>query len=319
MGFEMGRDKVSSRDVAPKAPSNNTIELLEETFENALRGDGQALEVLLTLIKSKYGNLILSKLRHHRGRSQTATIEDIFQQSMVDLMDQIKAGALSDLKESERRDVVGYFQSLCDRKLENHRKQRLDPLYAHDKEVMPEHIRENKRIGTEAYIPGDEHKSDKALRHHELLREAKEMLSPSDRNIFDRYLAGVPYAEISQLTGVKVPTLESLVTRIKQKIAERILEQSPTARLHHGLPEQPTKSLVPTAAEIRGAIEDLPRDTQDAITFVHLAGGTVEKLAKKLGDRGLEKAQARLKRGYESLQIKLDLPFPDSFSILKDE
>ncbi len=312
---------MSSSDVTPKPPSNNTVELLEETFENALRGDTQALDVLLTLIKSRYGNLILSRLRHHRGRSHTATIEDIFQQSMVDLMEQIKAGALSDLQDSERRDIVGYFQNLCDRKLENLRKQRLDPLFNPNKEVLPEHVRRDKRTDGEASIPGEERKTEQFLRHQGLLRQAMETLDPSDRKILDLYLARVPYAQISKETGVKVSTLESLVTRIKQKLADRILEQSPTARLHHGMEELPEKprSLAPTAAEIREAIEGLPRDTQDAITFVHLKGGSIERLAKKLGERGLAKAQARLKRGYESLQIKLDLPFPDSFSILNDE
>src|SRR5580765_259224 len=100
MGFYMGRDSVGGSDVTSKAPSNNTVELLEETFENALRGDEKALEVLLTLIKSRYGNLILSRLRHHRGRSRTATVEDVFQQCRLDLMEQVKAGALSDLKDT---------------------------------------------------------------------------------------------------------------------------------------------------------------------------------------------------------------------------
>lgn len=321
MGFYMGRDSVGGSDVTSKAPSNNTVELLEETFENALRGDEKALEVLLTLIKSRYGNLILSRLRHHRGRSRTATIEDVFQQSLLDLMEQVKAGALSDLKDTERRDVVGYFQVLCDRKLENLKKARLDPLYSPHKEVLPEHVRKDKRVGEEAFIPGDERKTEQLLRHQRLLHEAIGTLDPADRNILDRYLAGVPYSELSTETGIKVSTLESLVTRIKQRLAERILDQSPTARIHHGLDETPTrsKSLAPTAEEVREAIEELPLDIQEAIRFVHLKAGSVEKLAKKLGDRGLEKAQARLKRGYDSLSIKLDLPFPDSFSLLKDE
>lgn len=315
----MGRDEVSSSDVTPKSPSNNTVALLEETFESALRGDARALEVLLTLIKSRYGNLILKRLRHHRGRSHTATIEDIFQQSMLELMEQIKSGALSDLQESERRDVVGFFQSLCDRKLENSRKQRVDPLYDRHKAVLPEHLREDKRVGGEALIPGDERKTEQLLRHRRLLQQAKERLDHSDRALLEKYLAGASYAELSAETGIKVSTLESLVTRIKQQLAEMILDQSPTARLHHGIDEekfQPQR-LPPTAAEIRRAIEDLPRDTQEAIKFVHLRGGTVEKLAKTLGERGLEKAQARLKRGYESLSVELDLPFPDSFSLLK--
>jgi len=312
---------VDAPDVTDKAPSNNTVELLEETFENALRGDEKALDVLLTLLQSRYGNLILSRLRHHRGRSRTATIEDIFQQSMLELMERVKAGAFSDLEESERRDVVGYFQGLCDRKLENHRKARLDPIYDPNKKAPSMYLRKDRRVGGEAPIPGMERRSAQVERHRTLLQEAMGTLDPSDRQILDRYLAGTSYADLALETGIKVSTLESLITRIKQKLADRILHQSPTARIHHGLSEDvpPSRSLAPTAEEIQTAIQGLPRDIQNAVTFVHLNSGTVDRLAQSLGDRGVEKAQARLKRGYDLLSLRLDLPFPDSFSLLRHE
>ena len=117
--------------------------------------------------------------------------------------------------------------------------------------------------------------------------------------------------------------MESLVSRIKQGLAERIYEQSRTARLHQEGDDEPRESdqtapsCLPAPGEIRAAIDDLPIDTQRAIEFVHVKGGSIEQLAKSLGPRGIEKAQARLKRGYESLSLKLDLPFPDSFSLLR--
>lgn len=312
---------MSGSHVSPEPASNQTALLLDETFESALRGDAKALEMLLTLLKTRYGNLIFRKLRVHRGRSHTATMEDIFQESMVELIEQIKSGALAELEESERRDLVGYFQSLCDRRLENLRKARLDPLFDRNKSSVPFDLSRDKRIGEKVPIPGDGRKTERLQRHQGLLQNGIARLDPFDRLVLERHLAGVPYALISKETGTKVSTLESLVSRIKHSLAERILHQSPTARIHQrgdesSAPGTSSRSLLPTPQEIREAIRGLPVDTQRAIEFIHLKGGTVEQLAKSLGARGVEKAQARLKKGYESLSLKLEVSFPDSFSLL---
>jgi RNA polymerase sigma factor (sigma-70 family) len=314
----MGRDRMGRSDTPSKDWSGNTVELLHETFEEALRGDPKALDVLLTLVKGTYGTLILARLRHHRGRSGTATIEDVFQQSMVDFVEDVRSGALGLLDRDVREDVVGYFQKLCDRRLENLKRARLDPVLALRKEELPRQLVRDRRRLQEIPIPGVERHDQALERHQELLHVEIRKLDPSDRAILEDYLAGVPYAEISKKTGVKVSTLESLVTRLKSRLADRILRVSQTARLHHGRPEAPSSepAAPPTAELVRRAIDDLPIETQQAIRFVHLEGGSIERLAQSLGARGLVKAQARLKRGYESLSVKLDLPFPDSFSLL---
>lgn len=319
MGIKMGRDDVSGKDVIPESRSDGDAELLDQAFENTLRGDPEALGALLSLIKTKYGQSILKRLKRHRGFANTATVEDVFQQTIVDFIEQVKSGALSELPEAERQDVVHYFQALCDRKLENLRKGRVDPLYQRHKYEVPQYdlVRDN-RIGKMEPVPGVQTKTEKQFG---LMQKEIATLDPFDRQVLGRYLDGVSYAEIAKETGQKVSTLECLVTRIKQHLMQRILDQSPTARLNHEISRGPEKarSCLPTADEILDAIEELPRETSEAITFVHVNGGTIEKLAKSLGDRGIEKAQARLKRGYESLSLELDLPFPDSFSLLKNE
>jgi DNA-directed RNA polymerase specialized sigma24 family protein len=310
----MGRDLRVG--LLPNPGPDQTTEVLNEAFEGALRGDSESLSALLSLLKTRYGNLIFARLRSHRGSAHTATMEDIFQQSMLDFMEKIKTGALKELEESERRDVVRYFQTLCDRKLEDLRKARKGPLLQRQKEELRDDLVENRRIPVTPSIPGVESKHD---RHMKLLLREIAALDPLDRLVMERNLAHVPYSEISRETGKQISALESLVRRTRQRLADRIARQSPTARIHQEGEKAPRQdnSCLPKAEEILAAIGELPIEAQSAIDFVHVKGGSIEELAKTLGDEGLEKAQTRLELGYESLSAKLDLPFPQSFEFLK--
>jgi DNA-directed RNA polymerase specialized sigma24 family protein len=117
-----------------------------------------------------------------------------------------------------------------------------------------------------------------------------------------------------------VNALEALVSRLKRHLAKELARVSPTARLaqQSGPRTSPCPSLCPAAAEIHEAIRRLPKEARESVSFVHLEGGTIEELAQYLGARGLEKARARLQRGYASLGARLALPFPESFSLLTD-
>jgi len=294
----------------PKPGPERTADVLNEAFESALRGDGAALQALLSILKTRYGQEIFKLLRQHRGTAHTATMEDIFQQSIVDFMEQIKSGALRELPESERSDVVRYFKTLCDRKLEDLRKKRKDPLFKRQKLDLHDGLTQNRRLS------GSDSENNP---HRELLRSEIEALDPFDRLVIERYLDEVPYSEISKETGMKISTLESLVTRIKEKLEDRILLLSPTARLSREREKasRPMRSCLPSPEEIQAAIEDLPIEAQHAIEFVHVKGGTIDALARSLGDQGLVLAQAQLESGYESLSVALRVPFPDSFGLLK--
>jgi hypothetical protein len=64
-------------------------------------------------------------------------------------------------------------------------------------------------------------------------------------------------------------------------------------------------------------VDRLPRETGEAVRHIHYEGGSFESLVARLGDRGLEKAQARLRKGYEILSARLrGAPFPDTFKDL---
>jgi RNA polymerase sigma factor (sigma-70 family) len=300
----------------PTPGPQQTADVLGDAFEAAIRGDAAALSVLLSLLKTRYGQLIFKRLRYHRRGAHTATLDDVFQQSMVDFIERINTGSLEELPEGERRDVVRYFQDLCDRKLENLKKPRTDPVNSRKMGAVPFDLIQDQRLRQKVSIPGAGH--DQELRLH-LVNAAIAKLDPFDRLVIERYLAEVPYSEISRETGMKVSTLESLVTRIKQDLAEAIAQESKTAMLELERKKDPgrKKSFLPKPEEILSAIEDLPIEAQHAVEFVHLKGGSIEALAASLGSQGLVLAQAQLESGYESLSVALGVPFPDSFHLLK--
>ncbi|HVR84609.1 MAG TPA: hypothetical protein VMU54_09880, partial [Planctomycetota bacterium] len=75
----------------------------------------------------------------------------------------------------------------------------------------------------------------------------------------------------------------------------------------------PTPPPRPGRREIERAIATLPREIKEAVSFVHLYHGSLTELALRLGDRGLEKAETRLKQAYRTLSARLRAPFPEAF------
>jgi RNA polymerase sigma factor (sigma-70 family) len=300
----------------PKPGAEETVDVLNEAFEAAIRGDGAALSVLLSLLKTRYGQLIFKRLRYHRRGAHTATLDDIFQQSIVDFIERINTGSLAELPEGERLDVVRYFQDICDNKLANAKKARTDPVNSRKMGEVPFDLIQDQRLRQKVSVPGAGHDQEV---HRQLVNAAIANLAPFDRLVLERYLANIPYSEISRETGTKVSTLESLVTRIKQDLAEAIAQESKTAMLQLQKRNEPgrKKSYIPKPVEILAAIEDLPIEAQHAIEFVHVKGGSIDALARSLGDQGLLLAQAQLESGYESLSVALGVPFPDSFGLLQ--
>jgi DNA-directed RNA polymerase specialized sigma24 family protein len=286
---------------------------LNEAFEAALRGDREALASLLTILKTRYGQSVFSLLRSRRDSARPAVLEDAGRTSVGEFLQEIQGGALRDLPEPERRDVVQFFSGLCERALDKRRK---DSSPARPRTEGPRGSLDPKRG------PGSPEPRRNFLgrdEHWKLLQGEIGALDAFDRLVLERYLAGVSYDDMARETGRKSAALEIHVTRIKQRIADRIAVQNPPADGPSEREKLPAKevSCAPRKQEILSALEELPVEAQAAIDFVHVKGRSIVALAKTLGDHGLEKAQARLELGYESLTRKLDIPFPESFEFLK--
>ncbi len=293
-------------------------EPLEALLDRAIRGDAESLDVFFTLLKTRYGSLVFTRLGRQRHGAHTATLEDVFQQGMLSFMQEIRDGALPELPPGQVRDILAHFQKHCDRKLQAHRANRRAPE-ARENIEFHVNITRNHRIKAPARSPDDEEAKE---RHLALLRLAMSNLAPFDKGVLEGHASGASYEELARRTGRTVTALQVLVSRLRQHLAAELSRVSDTARLAQQARKQvpaqaQNRSLCPAAAEIHAAIRRLPKEAQEAVSFVHLEGGTPEELAGHLGERGLEKAVARLNRAYESLAARLRLPFPESFTLLR--
>jgi RNA polymerase sigma factor (sigma-70 family) len=282
---------------------------LSVLLERALGGDDQALAALLGVLRSKYGRRILGNLRRFRRQAHTQTLEDVLQDSMIELLRRVREGELGDLPGQEQDAIVRYFQWICDGKLANAVRARKSPIFARNKPEVPETVRDQKAV-----VPGED-PEEAEERHRALLGSAIRRLDSTERVILERFLSGVPYSEIAKEVGKSEQALWLVVHHAKRKLLLDIAPGSPTAKLQLERLEE-ARRRVPTLKEVRGAVEGLPPELRRAVSVVHLDGGSLDQLARELGDRGYDKAQARLKTAYRSLAGKLRVPFPDTFEKL---
>jgi DNA-directed RNA polymerase specialized sigma24 family protein len=288
-------------------------DLLNDAFEAALRGDREALGNLLSILKTRYGQSCFTPLRSHRGDARPSGPAPSFQPTVSEFLEEIKGRATHELSEPERGEVLRFFTSFCDRNLDQHRKGSALLRPPTDAARPASEPRRNPATSVPSAL------SAKREEHWRLLQGEISALDAFDRLILERYLAGVSLSNMAKETGRKVAALEIHITRIKQRIADRLALQSSITGTRTDPPPLPDReaSCAPRRQEILRALEDLPVEAQAAIDFVHIKGRTIVDLARTLGDRGLEKAQARLELGYESLARRLDIPFPESFEFLK--
>jgi RNA polymerase sigma factor (sigma-70 family) len=288
----------------PEDPAGGETDVLDLLLERALRGDEEALGALLALLGTRHYRRVINSLRRLRSDAHTATLEDVFQDSVVKLVERIRSGELSELSPAERPGLLKYFQTLCDGRLRDTLKPRKSPVLARRKEPLPPDLPDKR-------VP-----EGPKTEHLRLLESALRRLEPAEEELLRKYLAGVPYKEIARQTGKSENALMKAVSNAKRKILADILPKSQTARLNidktRGRGKKP-----PGAEEILRAVRALPPELKEAIQFVHFEGGTPERLAARLGDRGLEKVRARLTQGYRRLAGTLGVPFPDSFSELE--
>ncbi len=296
----MATQKLESGRLTGREPALGVL------LEQALGGDDQALAALLGLLKSKYGRRILGSLRRFRKQAHTQTLEDVMQDSFIELMRRIREGELGDLPGGEQDAIVRYFQWICDGRLANVMEVRKSPVLARHKAELPDTVLDEK-----ASIPGDDAQTPEE-RHRALLGSAIKRLGGTERLVLERFLSGVPYAEIAKEVGKSEQALWLVVHHAKRKLLLDIAPGSPTAKVQLRRLEE-ARHRVPSRSELRSAVDALPVELRQAVSLVHLEGGTLDQLARKLGERGYEKAQARLKTAYRSLSGKLRLPFPETF------
>lgn len=293
----MAEPKGSGPKITGQSPLDDVL------LGRAIQGDPEAAHWLVTLLGSEYHDRITGRMKKLHTGAHTGTIEDVFQDTLIQFMDGLKAGALKDLPDEHRQDILKYFQRLCDGRLHDAVRPRLNPALSRKKEEPSEDL-----VDKNVRIPGDARHTE----HLELVNSAMARLEPDQARILKRYLDGVPYAELSREMGRSEEALRMLVGRAKKALQDDIVPRSATAKLKFEQEQAKTRRW-PRRSEIETAISVLPPEIKDAAVFVHIQHGTVENLARKLGSRGLEKAQARLEQAYQSLSGRMKVPFPEAF------
>jgi RNA polymerase sigma factor (sigma-70 family) len=299
----MGRDLEVNRDPKPRGKVTGDSDVEEALLGRALSGDAEAAHWLVALFQSQYHKRITGRMKSLYTGAHTQTIEDVFQDTIIRLMERLKAGELKDLPPEDRQDILKYFQRLCDGRLRDAVRVRISPALSRRKEEVPEEI-EDENVP----IPGESRNTE----HLALVQDAIGRLDPQDAQVLRKYLEGMSFDEIGRETGRTVDALKMLVVRLKKALQVDIAPRSATANLKYE--EDVAKARRwPRRSEIEAAIARLPPTIKEAAVFVHLEHHSIEEFAKKLGDQGFDKAQARLKQAYRTLSGKLKVAFPEAF------
>lgn len=293
----MGRpEEEDPEEVADSLPLNYLL-------GRALGGESEAGQLLMSLLCTDYYKMIIGRLKGMGTGANTHTVEDVFQDTIMDLMGKLEAGELKDLPEERRKDALKYFQGLCNGKLRDVVRARKSPALQRRKAQIPE-----KYADPNAKIPGEQHQTE----HFALLDEAISRLDPEHARIVKMYREGIPYEEIARRTGKLEETLRNLIKRLKTGMLMDVISKSETAAFNYERLQKQSRRKA-TLKEIEAAVAKLPDINKDAFMFVHYEGRSVEDLGQRLGDDDPHRAQGRLEDAYRLLNGQFNEIFPDAY------
>ena len=181
---------------------------LEYLFDRAFRGDPEALRHFLTLLQAER-QTIIQRMKALGTGAHTGTVEEVYQNTVLDLMVGLVEGKVSNLKDEDRKDIIKYFQRRCDGRLRDYVRPRLSP-------ALRRHMPEVSELTPDpnARIPGEGRHTE----HLALMAEAACHLSPENFEIYQMYLDQVPFKEMALNTGKKEETLRNAVVRIREQL-----------------------------------------------------------------------------------------------------
>jgi RNA polymerase sigma factor (sigma-70 family) len=148
------------------------------------------------------------------------------------------------------------------------------------------------------------------------LEEAIGGLSETDQKIIRLRLEGLKYPEIAEKLGIEKSLMRSYAPRAYEQLLGRLVEKAPTmvhrlkdmkARFHYG---EPKADVWPTQDEIWQALPRITKRVRDTITRLHFEGIPRETLERELGGETLE---ILLRRGYDLLEARFKVSFPEAF------
>jgi len=159
-------------------------------------------------------------------------------------------------------------------------------------------------------------RAEEGRRCDERLEEALRSLSPTFEKIIRRRMDGEGYDAIGKELGLAEDVIWSYAKRAIEALMARLVESAPTMALR--LEEMkarwrssgPRTELWPTLDEIRSALPRITERVRDALTRLHFEGSSREDLERELG---AETLQVLLRRGYDLLEARFKVSFPEAF------
>lgn len=150
----------------------------------------------------------------------------------------------------------------------------------------------------------------------ERVAKALSSLSPTYEKILRLRLQGHEYAAIGKELGLAENVIWSYAQRAIQALMSRLVETAPTMAIRLSEMKERSRRKAeapepwPTLDEIKGALPKITERVRAAIMRLHFDGVPRENLERELGEETLG---VLLRRGYDLLEARFKVSFPEAF------
>jgi RNA polymerase sigma factor (sigma-70 family) len=240
------------------------------------------------------------------GRASELTVREVINDSMSKLLEDVVQEKYRKTPESAKE----HLKYLLRRKFIDRRR-----WWDEDHKALGKH--EEKILDKKAPSPDEEAiRKEEGLLCDERVAEALDSLSTNYQKILRLRLQGADYAAIGKELGLKEDVIWSYAKRAVEALMSRLVESAPTMALRLAEMKERAKrrhaseNRWPTMEEIKEALPRITERVRSAITRLHLYGVSREDLGRELGEETL---QILLRRGYDLLEARFKVSFPEAF------
>jgi RNA polymerase sigma factor (sigma-70 family) len=269
--------------------------------------DRSALDMFFELLYDDHFTDLALQV-HNYGKASDVTVKEVIDESLAKLLEDVTLEKYRKAPES----AAEHLKYLLLRRFIDRRR-----YWDRDHEDVVEH-RET-IVDKQAEIPDQtalERERDSIA--DERLERALLQLSAADQELLRLKLQGVSYNEIAQRLGVPESTLWKALKRALERLLSRLSESAPT--MTHRLKDlkekiaPATRPRWPALTEIREALPPITERVRTVLDRLHFQGVSRETLAAEFG---VETLDVLLRRGYDILEARFKVSFPEAFERAK--
>jgi RNA polymerase sigma factor (sigma-70 family) len=313
-----GRGGSKCEGTVAKAPGNHFLRGNDEAegpgvLTTLLRSyiekrDRESLDLFFKLLYDEHGNDIAIQV-HSYGPASDITVQEVISDSVAKLLEDVTLKKYRKAPESAGEHLKYLLRRrFIDRRrywdqghedVSDHREKIVDP-------GIPSAVEE---------VLGREHE---AL-VDERFERAFSMLSPQDQSILRLKLEGLSYPEIEKKLGIAENSIWKATHRALERLLVHLAGHAPTMALRiRELKEKAapvsTSTKWPTLEQIRRALPSITERVRRALERLHFGNVPEGDLARELGEETLG---ILLRRGYDLLESRFKVSFPEAFERAK--